>query len=87
MTSQEPLNGFIQLTAAGWKNNGMTNRCVVDLVRWKQKNTKSVTLPCVILSSEEGRAIHNSEGFSAQRNALGGSLLEKPHVPDVSLES
>lgn len=71
VTSQKPLNGLVQLTAAGWENNGVTNRCVVDLVRWKQKHTESVTLPSAPLSSGEGRATHSSEEFSAQHNALG----------------
>lgn len=86
MTSQKPLNGLVQLAAAGWKNDGVTDCCVVDLVRGKHKHMESAMLPSV-LSSGEGKAIHNSEGFSAQHNALSGALLEEPRVPEVSLES
>lgn len=87
VTSQKPLNGLVQLPAAGGKNNGMTNSRVVDLVRWKQKYTELVILTSVVLSSEEGRATHNSEGSSAHHSPLSGSLLEDPCVPNISLES
>lgn len=52
VTSQDPPDSFIQLTATGWKNNCMSNRCVVDLVRCKQKNIVLVMLPSVIFSSK-----------------------------------
>lgn len=54
VTSQKPLNGLVQLAAAGRKNDGVTNRCVVDLVRWKQKHTQSAVLPSALLSSGKG---------------------------------
>lgn len=54
VTSQKPLNGLVQLAAAGRKNDGVTDRCVVDLVRWKQKHTQSAVLPSALLSSGKG---------------------------------
>lgn len=84
MTGQEPLDSVIELTAAGWKKKCMSNGCVVDLVRCKQKNMVSEMMPFLIFNSKQARAIHISERFSTQHTALGGPHLKELNAPDAS---
>lgn len=51
MTSQEPPDSVIQLAAAGWKNDCMSNCCVVDLVGCKQKKKKKKPMMLALLPS------------------------------------
>lgn len=69
VTSQEPPDSFIQLIAAGWKNNCMSNCCVVDLVRCKQKNM--VLVMSVLFFAAQSRG----EQFTTLRDSLLSVLL------------
>lgn len=56
MTSQEPVDGVVQLAAAGWKDDRMSNCCVVDLGGGKKtkqnKNVMLALLPSVIFKGK-----------------------------------
>lgn len=88
MTSQEPPDSVIQLAAAGWKNDCMSNCCVVDLVGCKQKKKKThdVSIAAFYYFQRkvgEGNLAANSTGFPTQHAGFGVSYLEEPSTPDV----